>query len=75
VSYEFLSEYDAMDYIDTMYNDGAEYGTLIEDHRYGVYAETEGERKEGAFQRAELIANELGETWNEIEMLPEVERA
>lgn len=71
--YEFLSELECFDYLDAMYNDGVQNQTYIEDQLYGVYAETEGERKEGAFTAADEIAHELERTWSEIELLPESE--
>lgn len=69
--YEFLSELECFDYLDAMYNDGATNESLIEDQLYGLYAETQSERKEGAFSSADEIARELETTWGEIELLPQ----
>jgi len=79
MSYEFLGEVDAFDYLDAMYNDGVTCESYIEDHLYGTYAELDaegrmrGERKEGAWTPAQQISQELESTWGEIEMLPTTE--
>lgn len=56
--YEFLSEYDAFDYLDAMYNDGVECESLIEDHLTGE------------FVPAQELSMALQRTWGEIEQLP-----
>lgn len=72
MNYEFLSDGEAIDYIDAMYDDGELYGTLIEDMHADGYLSDPGEPEHapGGFSRAQDVADGLCETWNEIEMLP-----
>lgn len=58
MSYEFLGEVEAFDYLDAMWNDGSQNETLIEDHL------TEG------WTPADEVSAALQRTWGEIELLP-----
>ena len=60
MAYEFLSERDAMDYLDAMYEDGERYE--------GLYLDP---LRDDATVPANDLADEFCETWNEIELLPE----
>lgn len=73
MSYEFLSEYDAFDYLDAMWNDGSENETLIEDHLFGVPVGDDTEQREGVFSPADEVSGALQRTWGELELLPCIE--
>jgi hypothetical protein len=70
---DLMTDEECFDYLDAMYNDGYNYGTLIEDHcdPYGVPMDGLAEGTRGQMRYAHYISKAIEETWGEIEMLPE----